>query len=40
MSIVHITPTYDEVAAVFVGENGAPPISRDIIVYPRDHPLE
>ena len=34
------TPTLDEVAAVFVGENGAPPISRDIIVYPRDHPLQ
>ena len=34
------TATHDEVAAVFVGENGAPPISRDIIVYSRDHPLQ
>ena len=33
-------PTHDEVTAVFVGENGAPPITRDIIVYLRDHPLQ
>ena len=33
-------PTRDEVAAVFVGENGSPLITRDIIVYPRDHPLQ
>ena len=31
-------PTHDEVAAVFVGEDGAPPLQRDIIVYPRDRP--
>ena len=31
-------PTHDEVAAVFVGEDGAPPVERDIIVYPRDRP--
>ena len=30
---------HDEVAAVFVGEDGAPPGSRDIVVYPRDAPL-
>lgn len=31
-------PSHDEVAAVFVGEDGAPPAERDIIVYPRDLP--
>ena len=25
-------PTHDEVTAVLVGENGAPPITRDIII--------
>lgn len=30
--------THDEVAAVFVGEDGAPPAYRDIIVYPRNRP--
>ena len=29
-------PTHDEVAAVFVGEDGAPPVNRDIVIYPRD----
>ena len=28
-------PRHDEVAAVFVGEDGAPPFERDIVVYPR-----
>jgi hypothetical protein len=31
-------PTRSEVAAVFVGEDGAPPGERDIAVYPRDRP--
>ena len=29
----------DEVAAVFVGPDGAPPVQKDIIVYPKDMPL-
>lgn len=29
-------PTHNEVAAVFVGEDGAPPANRDIVVYPTD----
>ena len=29
-------PTHDEVAAVFIGEDGAPPVNRDIVIYPRD----
>ena len=33
-------PTHDEVAAVFVGEDGTPPANRDIVVYPRDRPPE
>ena len=33
-------PSHDEVAAVFVGSDGAPPIDRDITVYPRDHPMQ
>ena len=32
-------PTHDEVAAVFVGTDGIPP-DRDLIVYPRDMPLQ
>ena len=28
------TPTNNEIAAIFVGEDGAPPIHRDVIVYP------
>lgn len=28
-------PSHDEVAAIFIGEDGAPPENRDIIVYPR-----
>ena len=31
-------PTHDEVAAVFIGEDGAPPVNRDIVIYPRDRP--
>ena len=31
-------PTHDGIAAVFVGEDGAPPAQRDIIVYPKDQP--
>ena len=34
------TPHHDEVAVVFVGKDGAPPMERDIIVYPRDQPLQ
>ena len=33
-------PTHNEVAAVFLGEDGAPPAERDIVVYPRDRPPE
>ncbi len=33
-------PRHDEVSAVFVGEDGAPPPTRDIIVYPKDEPLQ
>ena len=31
-------PAHDEVAAIFIGEDGAPPVNRDIIIYPRDRP--
>ena len=31
-------PTHDGIAAVFVGEDGAPPAQRDITVYPKDQP--
>ena len=30
-------PTVKEVAAVFLGEDGAPPAYRDIVVWPREH---
>ena len=33
-------PTHDEVAAIFVGDNGAPPAQRDIVFYPGNHPLQ
>ncbi len=33
-------PTHNEVAAVFVGEDGAPPVNRDIVVYPADRQPE
>ncbi|XP_066916022.1 uncharacterized protein [Clytia hemisphaerica] len=32
-------PVNNEVAAVFVGDDGAPPTTRDVVVYPRDQPL-
>ena len=32
-------PTRDEVAAVFVSEDGSPPGDRDIVIQPRDQPL-
>ena len=31
-------PTHDEVAAVFIGEYGAPPANRDVVIYPKDTP--
>ncbi len=31
-------PSHDEVAAVFVGNDGAPPANRDFVIYPRDQP--
>jgi len=31
-------PTHDEVAAVFVVDDGAPPVNRDIVVHPRNQP--
>ena len=31
-------PTHDEVAAVFIGEDGAPPANRDVVIYPKDTP--
>nr|XP_012562490.1 uncharacterized protein LOC101237229 [Hydra vulgaris] len=33
-------PSHDEVAVVFVGEDGAPLTSREIVIYPRGHPLK
>ena len=33
-------PTVDEVAAVFVGDDGMPPAQRDFVVYPRDKPVQ
>lgn len=33
-------PTHNEVAAVFISENGSPPSERDIVVYPRDQPSQ
>ena len=33
-------PLHDEVAAVFVSEDGATPGNHDIVVYPKDHPLQ
>jgi hypothetical protein len=32
-------PRHDEVAAVFVGEDGAPPLQKDIMIYPKDKPM-
>ena len=28
-------PTHYEVAAVFIGEDGAPPANRDVVIYPK-----
>nr|XP_047142420.1 uncharacterized protein LOC100202479 [Hydra vulgaris] len=33
-------PSHDEVAVVFVGEDGASPTSREVVIYPRGHPLK
>ena len=33
-------PSHNEVAVVFVGEDGAPPASRKVVIYPRGHPLK
>ena len=33
-------PLHNEVAVVFVGEDGAPPASREVVIYPRGHPLK
>lgn len=33
-------PLNDEVAAVFVGEDGAPPGNHDIVIYPKDQELK
>ncbi|XP_066929445.1 uncharacterized protein [Clytia hemisphaerica] len=32
-------PLHEEVAAIFTGEDGAPPAGRNIVVYPRNHHL-
>ncbi|XP_065661740.1 uncharacterized protein LOC136084776 [Hydra vulgaris] len=32
-------PSHEEVAIVFVGDDGAPPASREIVIYPRGQPL-
>ena len=31
-------PTHDEVAAVFIGEDGAPPANRDVVIYLKNTP--
>ena len=31
-------PSHNEV--VFVGEDGTPPASREVVIYPRGHPLK
>ncbi|XP_066934759.1 uncharacterized protein [Clytia hemisphaerica] len=33
-------PLHKEVAAIFTGEDGAPPAGRNIVVYPRNHHLQ
>ncbi|XP_065650491.1 uncharacterized protein LOC136078636 [Hydra vulgaris] len=33
-------PSHDEVVVVFVGEDGAPPTSREVVIYPKGHPLK
>ena len=32
-------PLNEEVAAIFVGNDGAPPAARDVVIYPRNQPL-
>ena len=32
-------PSHEEVAVVFISEDGAPPIQKDMVIYPRDRPL-
>ena len=32
-------PYHGEIAVVFIGDDGAPPLDQDIIVYLRDEPL-
>ena len=31
-------PSHDEVA-IFLGDNGVPPATRESVIYPRDYPL-
>nr|XP_047141044.1 uncharacterized protein LOC101235432 [Hydra vulgaris] len=33
-------PSHEEVAVVFVGNDGAPPPSREVVIYPRGQPLK
>ncbi|XP_047136782.1 uncharacterized protein LOC124813574 [Hydra vulgaris] len=33
-------PSHDEATVVFVGEDGAPPTLREVIIYPRGRPLK
>ncbi|XP_057290930.1 uncharacterized protein LOC130613632 [Hydractinia symbiolongicarpus] len=33
-------PLHEEVAAIFVGKHWAPPAAKDIVVYPRNQPLQ
>ena len=33
-------PSHNEVAVVFVGEDGAPHASREVVIYPRGQPLK
>ncbi|XP_066910716.1 uncharacterized protein [Clytia hemisphaerica] len=33
-------PLHEEVAAIFTGEDGAPPAGKNIVVYPRNHHLQ
>ena len=33
-------PSYEEVTVVFVGDDDAPPATREIVVYPRGQPLK
>ncbi|XP_065642135.1 uncharacterized protein LOC136073824 [Hydra vulgaris] len=33
-------PSHEEIAIVFVGNDGAPPSSREVVIYPRGQPLK